>query len=226
MKNYETILFDADNTLFDFNKAERTAIKETFAEFDVVANEDIITDYHNINDKYWKRLEKKEVTEKELNYMRFDELFALHHVSGIDSSKFNQAYKQNLANQSFLMEGALDIVKYLFGLSKRLIIASNGSKTIQNNRLNKSPLSSYISAVYTSEDAGYPKPSKEFFDKTFALFGLTKENTLLVGDSISADIIGGNAYGIDTAYFTPQGDVSPLPTYTITALSDLKNIVK
>lgn len=225
MKNYETILFDADNTLFDFNKAERTAIAETFENFNVKVTDKIIDDYHKINDDYWKRLEKKEVTEQQLNYMRFDDLFAMHNLN-LNSTEFNLAYKDNLANQSFLIEGALDIVKYLFGLSKKLIIASNGSKSIQNSRISRSPLSTYVSAVYTSQDAGYPKPSKEFFDKTFALFNLDKATTLLVGDSITADIKGGFEYGIDTVYFAPNGDRNPMPTYTITSLSELKNIIK
>lgn len=225
MKNYKYILLDADNTLFDFNKAEHVAIKQTFNTYGVVCDDDLANLYHEVNDKYWKKLEKKEVTKEQLATLRFKEIFDKFNYD-IPPLSFNDLYKRNLANQSYLLPNALELVHYLKSLGKMLIIASNGSSTIQHSRVNNSQIKQYIDAVYTSEEAGYNKPSKEFFDKLFVHFNLTKEETILVGDSITADIIGGYQYGIDTIFFSPENIFNTMPTYTVTSLLDIKNIIK
>ena len=225
MKNYRNILLDADNTIFDFNRAEKEAIKLTFAEFGIKCDDKLSDLYHKVNDKYWKKLEKKEVTKTELATMRFKEIFDSYHFD-IEPLIFNTRYKSNLGKQSFLLPNALELVKYLHSLNKMLIIASNGSSTVQHNRINNSKIKEYINAVYTSEEAGYTKPSKEFFDKLFMKFGINKEDTILIGDSLTADIKGGYEYNIDTIFFSPDNVSNNMPTYTVTSLLNIKNIIK
>lgn len=225
MKNYKYILLDADNTLFDFNKAEKESIKQTFEEYNIDCDDNLSNLYHEVNDKYWKKLERKEITKAELATMRFKEIFDLYHFD-IEPLSFNNRYKHNLGKQSYLLPDALELVKYLHSLNKKLIIASNGSSTIQHSRVNNSEIKNYIDAVYTSEEAGYTKPSKEFFDKMFAEFSLTKADTILIGDSLTADIKGGYKYNIDTIFYSPNNIKNDMPTYTVTSLLDIKNIIK
>lgn len=225
MKNYTHILFDADNTLFDFNLAEKTAVKMTFKSYGYDIDDEICDYYHNLNDVYWKKLEKKEITQKELSYKRFEEMFTRYGYS-LDPSAFNASYKENLGKQNFLIKNAETTLNYLKGLGKILIIASNGSKSVQFNRIKTSKIASYIDFIYTSEDAGITKPNRMFFDKLFDEYKLNKDTSLLVGDSESADILGGYNYNIDTVYFNPIKLQSDIATYNIDDLLQLKNIIK
>ena len=225
MKEYNNILLDADNTIFDFDKSENTAIKLTFKKYGIDCDDNLANLYHIINDKYWKKLEKKEVTKQELAVLRFKEIFDMYNYD-IEPLKFNEEYKQNLAKQSFLLPNAKEIVEYLYNLNKTIIIASNGSSTIQNSRVNKSKIAKYITSVYTSEEAKFTNPSKDFFDKLFNKFNLKKQNTILIGDSLTADIKGGYDYNIDTIFFSTNNEKSTMPTYTVTNLLDIKNIIK
>ena len=224
MKKYKTVLLDADNTLFDFNKAEKCAIKETFANFDIICNDELSSLYHEINDKYWKKLERKEVTKEQLDTYRFKDIFDLYGFN-IDPLEFNNTYKNNLSKQSFLLANAEEIVKYLYNLGLKLIISSNGSSTIQHSRINNSTIKKYIYAVYTSQEAVHTKPSKEFFDMLFNKFNLDRETTILIGDSPTADIKGGVIYNIDTIFFSPNGETCSDATYTVKSLLDIKKII-
>ena len=225
MKEYNTILLDADNTIFDFDKSENNAIKLTFNKYGIKCDKKLATLYHEVNDKYWKKLEKKEVTKQQLAVLRFKEIFDMYGFN-IPPLQFNDEYKQNLAKQSFLLENAEEIVKYLHSLGKKIIIASNGSSTIQNSRVKNSKIADFITAVYTSEEAGFTKPSVEFFDKLFNKFNIEKHDTILIGDSLTADIKGGYMYGIDTVFFSPTNEQNDMPNYTITNLLQIKDIVK
>ena len=224
MRKYKTVLLDADNTLFDFNKAEKHAITETFANFNITCDDKLSSLYHEVNDKYWKMLERKEVTKEQLATYRFKEIFDLYGFN-IDPLLFNDTYKKNLAKQSFLLPNAEEIVKYLYDLKLKLIISSNGSSTIQHSRINNSTLKDYIFDVYTSQEAGFTKPSKEFFDKLFNKFNIERESTILIGDSPTADIKGGVIYNIDTIYFNPSGEKCLDATYSIKSLLDIKKII-
>lgn len=225
MTNYTNVLLDADNTIFDFNKAEKVALQMTFACFNTDCNDIIADDYHIINDMFWKRLEKNEITKEQLTTERFELLFDKYNLN-LPPLDFNNRYKQYLGKQTFLLPDAEEIVKYLSNCGKRLIIASNGSSSIQNYRVTNSAIGEFIDGIFTSGEAGVAKPNPLFFELLLKKFNLNKDETIFIGDSISADILGGYNANIDTVFYSPTNEKCEFATYTISSLLEIKNIIK
>ncbi len=226
-KKYETLLFDADNTLFDFHRAEREAIKETLCRFSLPCDDGVIAEYSAINDSLWKLLEIGGIEKNELRLRRFKMLCDRYGFSA-DAEAMASAYTERLARQAFLTDGAEDICSYLFG-RYRMYIVTNGTKFVQESRMERSGLGKYFEKVFISDDLGAEKPSVRFFELVAERLGaFDKSKTLIIGDSLSSDIAGGNAFGIDTCWLDPSGekDRGDLDvTFRIRALCDLKNIL-
>lgn len=223
MPRYSTLLFDADNTLFDFSLAEREAICDTLRLIGVTPSEALITSYSDINDSIWKRLECGEITKEALRVVRFAEFCALHEFV-TDVPKMALAYTDFLSQKSFLIDGARDVVATLAD-AHRLYIVTNGIKAVQRARLAASPIGKYFADVFISEEIGFEKPHVGYFREVARRIPqFDARDTLLVGDSLSSDMRGGIATGLDTCWFNPKGapNKEALPiTYTIAALEEL-----
>ena len=145
---YKIILLDIDNTLFDYPKAEKYAIKATFEDFDFFSNgsesefEEIKKEYKVINDLLWEKLEKGEITSTELKVERFRMLFEKANLS-YNPEEFSKQYLKRLGEGAFLLDGAEEVCKYLYGKYK-LGIVTNGMKEVQYSRIGKSPIGKYI----------------------------------------------------------------------------------
>ncbi len=227
---YDKILFDLDNTLIDFDDAERNALYLCFQEFNLDYKPEYNEIYHGINDKLWKMLEKGEIERKVLIVKRFEEFFKILNISNVDYDKFNDFYLSSIANGKRLMPNAVETVKAVYDLGAKCYLVTNGNKIVQKNRLEGQPFMPYISGVAISEDVGYKKPDKEFFIGAQKLFNVKFDNkTLVVGDSLTSDILGGINAGIDTCFVNVKNqDKNPdiKPTYEINNLLDLIEIVK
>lgn len=221
----KNILFDLDNTLFDFYASEKKALKKTLVHLGLEPDEFILKRYSEINLEHWKRLEKGELTRSEVKIGRYRQLFD---EFGVDASPEDTTayYEIKLSEEGDLMEGALELLKYLQG-KYRLYVVSNGTLICQQGRMKNTGITDFFDAHFISQQIGFEKPSADFFDYCFtAIPGFKKHETVIVGDSISADIIGGKNAGIKTVWFNPDGEKSDLPDYEIHSLSELKDLIE
>lgn len=226
---YTWILFDADGTLFDYDKGEHDALSGTFAQFGLAFDPLYLGLYHAINDLVWRDFERGLTTQERLKTERFARLFAaLGLKDAPDAGAFSVAYLDNLGDCADLLPGAETVVNALRGHA-RLGLITNGLHAVQRPRLRKSPIGDAFEVVVVSEEVGASKPGAAIFDAAFALMGQPrKEEVLIVGDSLTSDIRGGSDYGIDTCWLNPTGRPRPADLnirYEIHALEDLLPLI-
>ena len=230
---YKTILLDIDNTLFDYLKAENYAVRATFEDFGFFSSgseskfEEIKKEYRNINDLLWEQLEKGEITSSKLKIERFRILFKKINLS-YSSEEFSKQYLKRLGEGAFLFDGAEELCKYLHGKYK-LGIITNGMKEVQYSRVGKSAIGKYIDKIIVSDDIGISKPNAGIFEYALKELGTEdKKESIMVGDSLSADIQGGINFGIDTCWVNLQNEYSDgkiKPKYTVTSLEEIYRIL-
>lgn len=228
-KKYTTLLFDADNTLLDFDKSERMSLIKTMEHYCVPVSEENINKYVEINVGLWKLIEKKEITKPELKQIRFKRFFeSIGFETDADTLEVNEYYLNNLSSCGYTVEGAEELCRKLFDKGYKLHIVTNGIAKTQARRLAKSGLTDYIGETFVSEAIGYPKPMKEFFDYVLdCLPEKDKSKIIVIGDSLSSDIKGAINSGLDCIWLNPAR--SPLPEdynikYTVSSLKELENI--
>lgn len=224
---YNTILLDVDDTLFDFHKCEKIAFKTTFSNYNLKYSDEIYENYKKINDDLWKEFNLGNIEKAELLLKRFDKLKKLYDLSYINEN-INKNYLENLGETVCLIDGAEDFVKKLYG-KYPLYIVTNGVAKTQHNKINKSPIGKYIKEIFTSEEIGFGKPHKEYFDFVCekALIN-DKTKVLVIGDSLTSDIIGANNYGFDSLwfnYFKKVNDIDIIPTYTAKSYDEILNFL-
>ena len=219
-----TILFDLDNTLLDFNRAEREALSATFQQLGIAISEATISRYNELNLYHWKQLERGLLTRDQVMLFRFQRLFE-EIGAPCSAAGVSENYEKHLANsECHFIEGAEEIVAEL---SKNYIlcIATNGPTEVQKSRIKRSGLEPYFKHIFISQEMGVNKPHREFFDLCLSRIpNSQKEETLIIGDSLSSDIQGGINADIKTMWFNPSGtenDSSIQPDYEIKKLKDI-----
>ena len=222
----DTVLIDLDDTLLDFKADERWAISTTLTQLGIEPSEDNIALYSRINDSCWKMLERGEIKLEELLFERFAMLFNALGIKG-DKVHAKNYYERQLSRGGHLIEGAVELLKELKG-KYRLCLVSNGEPRVQRARMNASRLVGYFDDIFISAEVGYTKPDERFFDIVFERTGAVKERAIIVGDSLTSDIKGGEVYGILTCHFNPQGKEITgefHPDYTIRSLGELPELL-
>lgn len=226
---YDFILFDADDTLLDFGKAEDAALKQVFAEFDLPLTEEIRQGYLDINHGLWKALEKGEIEKPQVLARRFQDTFEKFGIPGPTDGSFEKRYQILLGEGAYLVDGAVELLNEL-KQEFRLAIVTNGVTATQTNRLRLCGLDRIIPDVFISEKIGVAKPQAGFFDAVFAELGQPERSrVLIVGDSLTSDMRGGEIAGIDSCWYNPKGkpnDTDVRPTYEIRDLAELRSIVR
>lgn len=202
---YKWLIFDADNTLFDYNKAEKIALLKTLDEFEIIYPDSVIEIYHKINHKLWMQFETGEVkSQTEIKYKRTSGLFDALNADA-DIGSFADRYLLNLSQNDHLLHNASDVVEKL-SENHKMIIMTNGMTTVQKPRLSRSPISRYFEHIVISEEISCSKPSVEIFDHAFELMNKPdKAEVLMIGDNLGSDIQGGINYRIDTVWYNPEG---------------------
>ncbi len=227
MKKYEVLLFDVDGTLLDFDKAEEEGIEGLLNHFGVPVTEENKHKYHITNKRYWEMLERGEITRDRLLGQRFEEYFGDFGIQ-VDGNEVDGLYRQYLNASAVLIEGAIDLLEHVKG-KYPLYIVTNGVAATQYNRLAKSGLDKYFDGIFISEEVGSQKPQKAFFEYCFEKMGRRDvENMLIIGDSLTSDMRGGNNAGIDTMWFNPKKDENHTEVrldYTVTSLYEIKELL-
>ena len=227
MRKYDIILMDADDTVFDFGKAEINALHRLFTMYSIPCTEDNVHRYQQINDEMWREFEKGDITKSFLLDNRFARFFEAIGFSG-DGVKANSDYLDGLAEGNILLPGALDLCRKIKQLGAKLYLATNGVTRVQKKRLATSELADLCDGIFVSEEAGSQKPQKEYFDFVFSRLGNPpKEKVLMVGDSLSSDIKGAVAYGIPCCWLNRKGQTTDLPvTYMVTSVPDILSAIE
>ena len=221
------VLFDLDDTLFDFHKAEKIALTKTLMHFGIDPTEETLALYSTINAAHWKRLELGEISREEVKVGRYRELFKTIGVE-CDPVKATAYYESMLAIGHYFMPGAPELLEELYG-KYRLYIVSNGTAKVQEGRIESSGIAKYMDGIFISQILGANKPDKQFFDICFAeIPDFSLSETVIIGDSLSSDIKGGINAGITTVWFNPKGienDNDIKPDYTIKELSEVPGLL-
>jgi len=227
LKKYRTLLFDVDDTLLDFGAAEDLALRLLLEEHHLPFTPEIKANYQRINHGLWKSFEEGKLDRAEVLNTRFMAFFK-EYGQEVNGSLMDHNYRSYLEKGGQLMDGALELITDLQN-QYDLYIVTNGVSKTQDSRLRISGLHPLFKNVFVSEDAGYQKPMKEYFDYVFARIpNFSVEQGLIIGDSLSADIKGGQLAGIDTCWFNPgmkTNDTNIIPTYEINKLNELYRIL-
>ena len=225
---YKVILFDADETLFDFKKSEKEAFKNTMIEFGIDYDENYhFHIYREINTAIWRELEDGLITMEKLKVERFKRLFDKLDMN-FDKNEFADSYIRYLGNSSFLLDGAIELIE---DLSDKYIlsIVTNGFMNVQEKRIKKSVIAKYFKDIVISEEIGILKPNPEIFEYAINKLGdFSKNEILMVGDSLNSDIKGGINCNIDTCWFNPnklENTTELRPTFEVSNYKELRDLL-
>ena len=224
----EFLFLDLDDTILDFHQAEHTAITRTLSAFGIDPTEEITDAYRRINLRCWKELERGTLTREDLKRVRFEKLFQQFEVEA-DVQAVSDAYMEFLGQGHWFLPGAEEAVERL-SKKYRLFLASNGTASVQKGRMTSANLYRFFEQCFVSEEVGAAKPSKAFFDAAFArIEGFDPAKAMMVGDSLSSDILGGINAGIrtcwvNTNHYPPKPEIRP--DFEIPALADLEALLE
>jgi 2-haloacid dehalogenase len=224
---YDILIFDADETLFDFKKSEREAFYNALLELKIETPEVHYPIYQTINTAIWKEFEQGLINQQDLKIERFKRLVDHLHLN-LKPEAIAKSYMKHLREASFLFEDSFVLIQEL-SKDYELYMITNGLKDVQENRICKSIIAPYFQSIVISEVVGVSKPNPKIFELTFHhMNDLDKRKVLMIGDSLTSDIQGGINYGIDTCWYNPHKKVNQTeiqPTYEITSLLEIKHVL-
>ncbi len=224
---YSTLLFDIDDTLLDFQSSEKKALTALFAELHHPLTSAMLTYYHDLNVNLWQQFERGQITKQALLESRFTRLFK-HFGETVNGAAVERQYRYFLAKGHDQIPHATQL---LTDLSQRhdMYIVTNGIAATQKQRIAEAGMAKFFKAMFVSEKAGARKPEKAFFDYAAShIDHFNKSATLVIGDSLTSDILGAKIAGLDSVWFNPHHSPNQTltqPTYEIDALLKLKPIV-
>ena len=225
---FEYLFLDLDDTILDFQKAEALALSKTLESFGLNPTEEVLRRYNKINKAHWEALERKELTRDQVLLGRFQGLFSEFSVDA-DPEKVARAYERNLSIGHWFLPGAEEAVEHL-SKKYKLYLASNGTASVQKGRMTSANLYRFFEKVFVSQEIGANKPSTEYFERCFSQIpGFDKRKAIIVGDSLTSDILGGQNAGIATCWVNPRHkerrpDIRV--DYEIEALSQLEALLE
>lgn len=209
---YKTLLFDVDDTILDFQDTEDQALKALFEAHGLEMTPERKQSYQTINHDLWQQFEQGKITRDKVINERFGLFFETQGIQ-VDSPAVELAYREFLNEGHKLLDNSDEILAEL-AQHFDLYVVTNGVSETQYRRLEDAKLKPYFRDIFVSEDTGYQKPMKEYFDYVFARIpNVKKQETVIIGDSLTSDILGGQLAGIDTIWFNPKkknsGEIQP-----------------
>lgn len=231
---YTTLLFDVDNTLLNFDASEEEAFKSLLIHFGMEPKDSLLQEYHQINRSCWELFEEGKMEKEEVLLRRFEIFFSRHNCQA-DGREAEAFYRERLGDSAILIPGALELCR---DLSRKydLYVVTNGVADTQYRRLKSSGLEQYFKGIFVSEEAKSPKPQKEFFEYCFEqmrLLGVERpkerrQEMLLIGDSLTSDMRGGENAGVDTCWYNPKGisnDKDVSVTMEVSSYEEIREIL-
>lgn len=227
---YQAILWDVDGTLLDFEKSERHGILSCMEEFGIEGCDDaMLRRYAEINRACWEALERGEMTKPEVLVGRFHRFFAQEGITCSDVKAFNDSYQRKLGEIFFENEDSVALCKKLHGKIRQCVI-TNGTVEAQREKLKGSGLGQYMDGIFISDEIGVEKPNIGFFRPVLELLkGIEPNRILVVGDSLTSDMRGGNNIGAKCCWYNPKKKKNTTEVhidYDISKLCDVEKILK
>lgn len=229
MKDYTTILFDLDDTLWDTKQNSKDALEDVFEMYHLdrfyESYDTFYTLFLNLNEILWEQYNHGKISKEELQNTRFRTILSEHTVE-LDFYKMNEDFIATTCSKSKIIDGAHEILEYL-STKYRLAILSNSFERVLRVKVESSGFSRYFEQIHSSELIKINKPAAGAFDYVIKSMGAEKEQTMMIGDNLSTDILGAKNSGIDQVWFTKESyeGIDFRPTHIITSLLELKNIL-
>ncbi|MEN0006764.1 MAG: YjjG family noncanonical pyrimidine nucleotidase [Bacteroidota bacterium] len=221
---YDWLLFDADNTLLDFEATQEFGLQEMFKDIGIPYQESYMETYKVVNTAYWSAYEDGKIDKETLKVRRFGEFFQRLGVE-VSPEECSKSYRKHIANTDFLLEGAIELLD-LAKAHHRLALVTNGLADVQRPRLRKSGIYDYFEVIVVSDEIGLAKPDRAFFEYCFAEMQTTKPHEhLMVGDNLKADIGGAQAFGMETCWMNVRrkaNETAVKPTFEVQQLKELQ----
>lgn len=227
MTDKKIVLLDLDNTIIDFNECARHSIMNIFEDLGFHYDENVFNTFITENVKIWKRLELGEIDKPFLRANRWNIILGKLGID-YDGTIIEERFENGVAMGAYPVEGAYELLEYLYP-KYEIYIVSNGFRFVQESRVKIGKYDKYFKELFLSEDIGIQKPDIRFFNYCYEKIGRPdKSELILIGDSLSADIKGGNNFNIDTIWFNKNGDPESdtiKATYTVSKLKEIENIL-
>ncbi len=219
------LLWDVDGTLLSFREAERAAIKACFRSFGLgECTDGMVERYSAINAAYWERLEVGELTKDQILTGRFRDFFRQEGIAFDRVDAFNAEYQVRLGDTICYNDHSYELLSRLRGRVRQYAV-SNGTVTAQRRKLKRSGLDALFDGVFISDEVGCEKPSPAFFDRVFsAIEPCRRDEVMIVGDSLTSDIRGGENAGIVTCWYNPKALPNDLGVRVDREIRDLREV--
>ena len=227
MKKIKAILYDVDGTLLDFETQEEVALSYCFKKYNLgELSEEKLELYKRINLGYWEMFEKNLITKEKLVIKRFEDYLEALGVK-LDAEEVNDTYFSKLGDTIVFKDNSYELVKSLKGKIKQYVV-TNGAIRVQKTKLAKSGFDKLMDDVFISDEVGYQKPRKEFFDAIKNRLGdVANDEILIVGDSLTSDMKLADNCNLISCFYNPKKKdykVDFKIDYEISDLNEVKKI--
>jgi putative hydrolase of the HAD superfamily len=232
-RRYDHLFFDLDHTLWDFETNSRETLADLhqeagLAERGIPDFESFVQTYNRHNAVLWDRFRKGFISREDLRWKRmWRTLLEFRVTDEALARQLSERYLEILPTKRNLFLDTIAVLDYLRGKGYPMHLITNGFERTQHAKLRNSGIDVYFTYVVTSEAAGIMKPHAPIFEYAMRLAGTGPDRSVMIGDTLDADILGANNAGMDTVYFNPQvpadGDIRP--TYVIASLGELKRLL-
>lgn len=226
MSKYKALLFDFDDTLFDFPKSEKIALERTFDYYKIEKSEENLKIYIAENKKFWKGFEKsiyKGEADSDIRFKNFCEIIGR---KDINYTEMCEMFIDELSTTAFPIDNSVEMLKKHCKVFD-IYIVTNALKRVNDKRSKIGGIMPFIKGRFISEEIGFSKPNKGFFDYIFENVDFSKDECLLIGDSLASDIGGAINYGTDCCWFNQKGLKTDLPiTYEVHSIAELDELLE
>lgn len=223
---YEIVYFDLDNTLLDFSKSEKEALKRTMKRYGITIDEKTYELYEKINEKWWSYFSQGKYKKDFIVVARFKEFFEAAGINDGNPELTSKEYLDELSSLSFFMPGAKKALEYLKQKGQRMAVITNGVERVQQGRSKKVNLDSFIEFVLTSERVGKPKPEPKIFFEASKLSGVPLKKSIYIGDNPESDLQGARRAGIDFILFDSNGKAEEVDCTVAKNFEEVINLIE
>ena len=220
----KAVFTDIDNTLLDFRKNSALTVRSCLEMFGLEYTDEIFDTFYEVNNLLWKKIENGSLTKERLHLIRWNTIFSKLGID-LDGIEFEKHFVKGLEEYAEPVDNALEVLRYLSS-KYPVYAASNASRLQQDKRLKTAGMSQYIKKVFSSEEIGFQKPDKRFFEECVSRVpgGISNGEIIMIGDSLTADISGGINSGMKTCWFNLFGAELPRDIKPDYIISDLREI--